>query len=65
MAATETVLIQSTSDYDEYKTPMGILRVFKQDVKGDDGGKAGCSRLTPYTGMVPPKAMKLKKKYRG
>jgi|SaaInlV_130m_DNA_2_1039683.scaffolds.fasta_scaffold85059_2 hypothetical protein len=60
-----TSLIQSTSDYDEYRTPMGILRVFKQDVKGDAGGKAGCSRLTPYTDMVLPKAMKLKKKYRG
>jgi hypothetical protein len=58
-------LIESNEFKDVYKTPFGIIAVYKKDEPGLKGGKAGTSRTVPHEGQPAPRRMKLKKKYRG
>ena len=57
-------LIESDDTKDVYRTPFGILTVFKKDEPGRKGGKAGTSMTVPHEGQPVARKMKLKRKYR-
>lgn len=55
-------LIESDDEKEIWKTPFGLLTVFKKDQAGLKGGKAGTTRME-YDDP-PPRPIKLRKKYR-
>ena len=57
-------LIESTEEKDVYETPFGHLEIYKKDVVGRGGFKAGTSKMIPYPDSIPPRTIKVKKKYR-